>query len=375
MANDLEDFIPSMLALAVPVLRNNLIIPRAATREPVSTDVADQGDTVTITDVGDLTAIPVAPANVAPNPQDVGGSKRSVKIGQWYEVPFQMNDKELKEVENGFLPRVAQKAVIALATVVENYIISKLLQGLPLSVGTPGTAPFQTDLAKFFDASVLLDEYNVSSAGRTAILNPRALNNALQTRALNDASWRGNSQVMDQRPTTFDALGVTWGQTNSLKTRAQGTANGSYLAAAAGLKGARQLPIDTGTGTFLPGDTFTIAGDTAPYAVISFSGGVLSFAPGLRVNTADNAQITVVASNGVPNLLLQEDAFIFVNRPLASDSILRAAGGVFESITDPESGFSMRLELLREHKRVRWSFDMLWDAEVVNENNGVRIYG
>lgn len=375
MANDLEDFIPSMLALAVPVLRNNLIIPRAATREPVSTDVADQGDTVTITDVGDLAAIPVAPANVAPNPQDVGGSKRSVKIGQWYEVPFQMNDKELKEVENGFLPRVAQKAVIALATVVENYIISKLLQGLPLSVGTPGTAPFQTDLAKFFDASVLLDEYNVSSAGRTAILNPRALNNALQTRALNDASWRGNSQVMDQRPTTFDALGVTWGQTNSLKTRAQGTANGSYLAAAAGLKGARQLPIDTGTGTFLPGDTFTIAGDTAPYAVISFSGGVLSFAPGLRVNTADNAQITVVASNGVPNLLLQEDAFIFVNRPLASDSILRAAGGVFESITDPESGFSMRLELLREHKRVRWSFDMLWDAEVVNENNGVRIYG
>lgn len=375
MPNDLEDFIPTLLTLAMPEIRNNLILPRMATREPVNTDVADQGDTITFTDVNDLVAIPVVPANVAPDPQDVGGTKRSVKIGQWYEAPFQMNDKELLEVENGFLPRVARKAVLALCQNVETYIITALLKGLPLSVGTPGTTPFATDLSEFFDASVLLDEHNIPDSDRAVILNPRAMGNAHQTQALQNAAWRGNSRVMDDRPTTFDALGAEWGQTNSLKTRTQGTANTAYLTAGAALKGARQMPIDTGTGTFLPGDVFKVAGDNEPYAVVAFSGGILQFAPGLRVNIADNSAITPQASNGVPNLLIHPQAFIFVNRPLASDSILRRAGAIFDTITDPESGFSFRLELLREHKRVRWSFDILYDALVTDENAGIRIYG
>jgi hypothetical protein len=350
-----------------------MTITRLLTREPLSEDAADVGDNITISDVNALTAIPVTPANVAPDPADVGGVKRSVPINQWYEVPFQMNDKELLEVERGFLPRIAEQAVIALANQVEGWIILELLKGIPYAVGTPGTAPFQTDLDEFFEASILLDEKNVPGSQRGVMLNPRAYNNALRTRALQDASWRGSNRTMETRQ-ILTALGAQWEQTNSIKTRTQGTGTG-YLLAGAVAKGAREFTVDTGTGTWLPGDTFTVAGDNEPYSVVSFSGGILEVSPAVRVALADNSAITRVAANGVPNFLIHPNAFAFVNRPLAQNSILRQAGGVFETVTDPESGLTFRLELLREHKRVRWSIDMLWGGGVLNAEFGARIYG
>lgn len=374
MANDIANFIPKLAAMMVPVLRENMVLPRMATREPVSLDTANQGDTITISEINDLAAIPVVPANYAPDPQNIGGTARTVQISDWYEVPFQINDKEMTQIEDGFLPRVAEKAVIALANVVQTSILATFRKGFPLSVGTPGTPPFQVDLDAFFEASLLLDEHLVPPQGRATVLSPRAYTNAMKDRALQDTSWRGRSDVMDERR-ILHALGVDWEQTTTVSAAAtQGTGTG-YLAAAAGVAGQRFLPIDTGTGTWLAGDVFTIAGDTEPYAVTSYSGGVLNFAPGLRYATVDNAAITRVPSNGVTNFLVHPSSWIFVNRPLATDEMSRRAGGVFETITDPESGLSFRLELLREHKRVRWSIDMLWGSHVTNEDGGVRIYG
>lgn len=373
MANDLESLIPQLATLAVPVLRNNAVIPRLALREALNDEAADQGDRITITDVGAVTAVPVVPANVAPDPADIKVTDYSVPIDQWVEAPFQMNDKELREVSRGVLPRVAQQAIIALANTVDTFLITELVKGIPYSVGTPGTAPFQTDLTEFFDASVILDENKVPLGERGVILNPRAYNNAMQTRALQDAGWRGNSGVMNERR-IVNALGANWEMTQSLTARTQGTGTG-YQTAAAALAGARQFPVDTGTGTWLPGDVFTVAGDSEPYAVTAFAGGIMSFAPGLRVNIADNSAITRVPSNGVPNFLIHPEALAFVNRPLASDSVLRQSGAIFETVTDPESGLTIRVELLREHKRVRWSFDILFGGAVLNSDYGVRIYG
>jgi len=161
-------------------------------------------------------------------------------------------------------------------------------------------------------------------------------------------------------------------------THTNGTQNGAYTVNGVAALGAKTLTLQVGAGTALIGDIFTIAGDTQPYVVTAnCAGGAVPilFSPGLKIATAGGEAITFVgAASGVfdHDLAFHRDAFAFVSRPLADEDGL---GNIIESVIDPVSGIALRLEVSREHKRTRYSFDILYGFATVRQEMAVRIFG
>ena len=134
--------------------------------------------------------------------------------------------------------------------------------------------------------------------------------------------------------------------------------------------------MDTGTGEFKVGDLFTVAGDTTQYVVTAdLNGpGLLNYAPQNPVAFADDAAITVVADHAV-NLAFHRDAIGLAIRPLANSQMELALGARIMTMTDPISGVPLRLEIRREHKRVRYSIDALWGVELLRPECAARVLG
>ena len=65
--------------------------------------------------------------------------------------------------------------------------------------------------------------------------------------------------------------------------------------------------------------------------------------------------------------------FDWATRPLMDSA--NGLGNLTQSAVDPVSGLSLRLEVSREHKRTRFSYDILYGADVVRRELGCRIAG
>jgi hypothetical protein len=94
--------------------------------------------------------------------------------------------------------------------------------------------------------------------------------------------------------------------------------------------------------------------------------------PTLQSVAANNAALTFKATH-VVNLGFHRDAFALAMRPL--ENAVDGLGNQISVATDPISGVSMRLEVSREHKRTRYSFDVLYGAKLVRAELACRMAG
>ena len=381
--NDIAAVTPQLLAQALLSLRNFNVMPMLVNTD-YSTMFAEQGDTVDIPTPGGVTVQDVAPGNTPPTTADDTTTKQQVPLDQWKEAPFYLDDKDMQSVMDGYFPRKASYAMSALMNEVNDHILRTAAVGFVTStrstaVGTLGTTPFGTanDVSDATKARAQLNRQQAPMMDRVGVLDPSGAANALGQRPFNDISWSATPSAIMEGDIQ-KKFGIRWYEDQQVS----GAGNPGGVAIDDSNKlaaNATQINVDGAGATGIKaGDVFAFgATDTDPKIVTDVAPGtaagesLITFTPGAKMEVADSVALNF-GSAGVLNLVFQRDAVAFVNRPLMD---VQGMGNMIQTAQDPVTGLILRLEVSREHKRTRWSFDMLYGCRVIRPELGVVLYG
>lgn len=381
MANDLASFIPQVLAQGLVALREHCIMPRLVNRE-YSLTPGTKGSVVTVPIPSAVPLVSVTPAATPPSTQDSTDEERAITMDTWYDAPFHMSDSDLSKVKSGYVPTKITEAIKTVANAVDAHILANYKK-IPTYVGTAATTPFNTTdgllAAKL--ARVQANRQLMPMNDRRYVLDVDAEGNASMLPNFQDFSKSGDKEVV-MEGTIGHKLGADWYMDQNIPTHTAGSITTGLIAKASTAQavGLKDIVVTTAasTGAFSlkVGDVITIGSQVQTYVITAdvveasaATDETISIEPGLRVALTGSEAITVKASH-VNNLLMHRDAFAFATRPLEDPGNVAS-----QSVIDPISGVILRLELAREYKRTRWSFDILFGTQLIRPEYAVRIAG
>ncbi len=382
MANTLTNIMPKILARGLLALREQAVMPRLVNGS-YSTEAAQKGDTIDVPLSSSLTATDVTPAQVPPAAVDSAPTRVQINLNKWKQARFHLSDKEMVEIDRNrhFMPLQTTEAVRALANQV-NADIHAEYTGIYGFTGTPATTPFGTDTSDAINARKILNQQRSPRDNRRGVLDFDAEANALALAAFADAEKTGENGVKIEGE-IGRKFGIDWVTDDNVVTHTAGSLTGTIVTQGAAALGAKSVTLVTDAAeavNLVAGDIVTFAGDAQTYVVTAAlnigaaTTGALSFEPGLAVAQVGGEQISVKATH-VVNLVFHRDAFAFANRPLADSTRDLALGSQVLTMTDPQTGISLRLEVSRQHKQVAWDFDLLYGVKLVRPELATRIAG
>jgi len=378
MANTTSAVMHKILAKGLLALREQAIFPRLVNGD-YSTQAAEKGDTIDVPLSASQTAYNVSPSTYL-SATDKAPSKVQIQLNNWKGTNFYLTDKEMVELDRNehFIPLQMSEAVRALANSM-NTSLHDQYTGVYGFAGTAGTTPFASTVAGATDSRKILNQQLAPRENRRAILDFSAEANALALSPFSDAEKVMSSEVKIEGE-IGRKYGIDWAADDGVQTHTAGTVAsitvGSTTAANSStvmVKGAGAL------GTLVVGDVFSIAGNSQTYAVqatstITSAGVDITINPPLAAIASSTAVITKKGDHTV-NLVFHRDAFAFANRPLMASTADMALGSQMVSMTDPQTGITMRLEVKRQNKRVVWELDVLWGAKLVRPALAMRLAG
>lgn len=379
MANDVSAAVPKIVAGVLPTLRKAAVMPQLINID-YSDTARQKGDTIDVPMPGAITTVSVSPAATPPVTTGVTPEKATITLDQWYEAPFYLTDKEVLDAVAGIVPRQAEAAIKSLAEHL-NAAILNLYKGIYGYTGTAGTTPFASDVTDAVQARKILLQQQCPVGDRRCVLSPEAEAQGLMIRAFQDASFSASGGQELREGQIGRKLGFDFYVDQQMPTHTSGAATSSTTGTAGYALGIKTVALaSAGTGAFLVGDVITFAGDTQTYVITSgdadvSGGGSISFEPGLKVVLpASNVAITCKATH-VVNLAFHRDAFALAVRPVQDVAITDAQRQASQTVRDPVTGLVFRLEVTREYKRTRWSFDCLYGCAVLRREYACRIAG
>lgn len=374
MANALSNIIPQMLVRGLSVLRDNITMPFLVNRAYESA-AAQRGDTVTIPVPNEMVARQVTPALTPSAANDIAPTLVSIPLDQWWYQDFGLTDKDMLEVQEGYLPLQAESAVKSIANKINSDLLA-LGKDFYGKHGTAGTTPFGAGTpADAIQVRKILNDQLAPMDPRYLVLDTAAEAAALAVQAFHNAQFGvGGEAILEGKLTRRLGFGIVMDQ--NVATHTAGSASG-FLVNGAHSAGDSTIVLDTGTGTFNEGDIVTFAGHSQTYVVTSAltGAGTLNIAPPLQASVADNAAVAAPLATHVMNLAFHRDAIAFVTRPLAADAMANQLGSVVRSISDPESKLTLRLEVTRQFKQTNWSYDVLYGCATIRRELGARLLG
>ena len=256
----------------------------------------------------------------------------------------------------------------ALVNLVEVDLATAIRAGASRAFGTIGTAPFAT-AANFLDfANMLkiLDDNGAPMSDRQLVLGSSAV---LNLRGIQSNLFKANEAGTDEllrRGIVAQVEGFDIHQSNAIASAASGTGT-NYTSTTAGFAiGTTSIPLITGSGTVLAGDTVTFTGDTNIYIVatgITAPGTIVLAGPGLRKALAASAVAMTVGAASSANAAFHRSAVQLVTRAPAMPDGGDLATDVI-TITDPISNISFQVATYEEYRRRRYEVGLSWGVKV-----------
>ncbi len=401
MANTNTVLIPKILARALSVLRQRVIMPRLVNGD-YSADAVKKGTQITIPIPVAVADQDVTPSNVLLAPTDVTPTEVTLPVDQHrHSKPIGLTDKEKTEIEYklDFLPMQMEESIKGLANRLNQFIWGKFttttsgIYGF-LSNPSAGTGtildPFGTGVTDTSGVSAatgakrVLNEQLCPRTDRRGILSFNAESAMLDLAEISDAEKIGSSDVKITGE-VGRKFGIDWFADDDVPLHTVGTAYeasvGDVTLKETEAAGSTTINIlDAGGGTLVAGDIIAIAGDTqtycvtganAPYTLNASTDTQVSIVPALQVLQSGGGQVVTVKNTHTVNLVFHRDAIALVMRVMEMD----IEGRQVFSATDPVSGITLRLIVTPQHYQTTWSFDILYGATLVRPEFAVRIAG
>jgi hypothetical protein len=190
--------------------------------------------------------------------QNIDQDTETITIDQEYHIAWALSAYEKSLNEDAIIGDFIAPAMEALGDKIELSITDKAKEA-HMYVGTAGTTP--ANYAALSAVDLRMTQNAIPFSNRNLVLTPKAHNTVSNAERTLNLPTRVESQLrssMVNPVANFNNIVSS----NHVKTHTAGTEDGNYVMNGAGAEGST-LNIDTGTGTILTGDVFTIAGVNA----------------------------------------------------------------------------------------------------------------
>jgi hypothetical protein len=219
-------------------------------------DIANAGDTVHITSVADPTITDYTKDTDLTAVEALTDSELTLLVDQAKAFNFQIDDIDMRQVKNGgaLMSEAAQRAAFGLRDVADQHVAKKmaLAASNPLGVVDATTATNVYD-AFLVPASVKLDEANVPTEGRFAVISPAAYGKLLLDSRFIKANESGTNAL--HNGVVGEAAGFTIFKSNNAGAGARD------LSAVTVTVATTAKTLTAAAGTFTQGDVgLTVAG-------------------------------------------------------------------------------------------------------------------
>lgn len=387
-SNTLTDLMPRIVARGLLRFREQAILPRLV-NSSLSAEAARHGDAIRVPISQPVTASDVTPAAQASQAPATATQIVSVPLDQWKSAAFFLTDAEMMQIEaeSSFIPLQMSEAITALANAVNQSILTEI-EKTRTAIGRPGEVPFQNVTSPsevWHGANVavtarkLLNLAAAPKTGRFAVIDYEMEANALGLPQFHDAQ-RAASASVPMEGEIGRKFGIDWFSSDLLPRSRHPVAmvgvqaNVSRDAATAELKYAH---ADLRIGDLIvvgSGRDATEHRITAAQSAASGARATVTVSPAFAapISTSDELALKRPYRVGVA---MHRDAVALAMRPLAAAGLESGANGRIMSVSDPETGLSLRLEVTRQYKQTMWEFDILWGAKLVRPELVVAIHG
>lgn len=369
-ANVLTGLIPDLYAALnqvsrelvgfIPAVARNFGGERAAVGESLVWPVAPAANAFNIT-----------PAMAIPEPTDQTIGNRSMTITKARGAEFGYTGEEQRGLNNGpgYLSVQAQQIAQALRTLT-NEIEADLALGAARAasraVAVADTSIFKSSVADSANLRKLLADngapmIDLAMVGGTTM--GAALRSLLQLTKVNEAG----TQLTLRQGALLDLNGFAIQESGQAITHTKGTNNGSAATnGSAYAVGSTVITLGSaGTGTIVPGDVITFAGDSNKYVVVSgdasvADGGTITIAqPGLRVAIPASATVITTNNSYSPVVGMAGGAYGLIARPPALPTEGDAAIDSM-MLVDPRSGLTFEVRVYPGYRKVRFEITLAW---------------